>query len=104
MRYVEIMINTTKSKVLNYVEKALSKQTTLYYGCHTPKWIREKTDAKAGDTVTVYGIPKKEKTKPYQHKQEGYAIISRKRVYNGMLLQFDGNKWLKLAEKFKTEE
>lgn len=26
------MINITKSKVLNYVEKVLSKQTTLYYG------------------------------------------------------------------------
>lgn len=55
------MININKSKVLNYVEKALSEQTTFYYGCQTPKWIREKTDAKAGDTVTVYGIPKKKK-------------------------------------------
>ncbi|WP_298767488.1 hypothetical protein [uncultured Fibrobacter sp.] len=90
------MININKSKVLNYVEKALSEQTTFYYGCQTPKWIREKTDAKAGDTVTVYGIPKKEKTKPHPHKEEGYAIISRKRVYNGTLLQFDGNKWLRL--------
>ena len=26
----------------------------------------------------------------------GYAIISRKRVYNGTLLLFDGNKWFRL--------
>lgn len=35
----------TKIKVLNYVEKALSEQTTLYYGCQTPgKAIREPQD------------------------------------------------------------
>lgn len=44
------MINITKSKVLNYVEKALSEQTTLYYGCQTPKWIHQKTDAAAEST------------------------------------------------------
>lgn len=86
------MDGRTKSKVLNYIEKVVSEQTP--YGYQTPKWIKEKTDAKAGDTVTVCGIPKKEKTKPYPHKEEGYAIISRKRVHNGTLLLFDGSKWI----------
>ena len=90
------MDERTKSKVLNYVEKALSGQTTLYYGCQTPKWIREKTDAKAGDTVTVYGIRQRWDKPPYPHYEDGYAVISHKRVYNGTLLCFDGNKWFRL--------
>lgn len=68
------MNTRTKSKVLNYVEKALSGQTTLYYGCQTPKWIREKTDAKAGDTVTVYGIPKKKRQCRIRMKKKGMQL------------------------------
>ena len=82
--------------IRNYIAKMLSNTKVYYYGQQLPKWIRNKLDAKAGDSVTVYGIPKKRKTKPYPHEEEWYAIISRKRVYNGTLLLFDGNKWFRL--------
>ena len=72
-----------KSKVLAYVEKALTEQMPLHYRFQTPKWIREKIDAKAGDKVTVYGLPKNK-----------YGIVSGKRVYNRDILMYDGKRWI----------
>lgn len=45
-----------KSKVRKFVDEILSTKTSVYFGCREPIWIRQKTDAKAGDSVTVNGI------------------------------------------------
>lgn len=45
-----------KNTIQRYVDEILSTQTSVYFGCRNPRWIRQKTDAKAGDTVTVNGI------------------------------------------------
>lgn len=77
------MNERTKNKVMKYVENALRKDITVYYGNKNPKWIRDKIDAKAGDTVTV------SVTKPSK-----YGIVNKKRVYNSTILIFDGEKWI----------
>ena len=86
-----------KNAIRQYVDEILSKETTTHYHCQEPKWIREKKDAKRGDTVTVYGIESKLKEKPFPHYEEGCAVISHKRVYNGTLLCFDGKEWIQIA-------
>ena len=90
------MTRTNKS-VKRFVEKALSKKTSVYYGLHTPKWIREKIDAQAGDTVSVSGLKDRYKEKPYPHFEEGYGYVDGKRMYNGTLLAFDGERWIIIA-------
>lgn len=91
------MTRTNKS-VKKFVEKALSKKTSVYYGLHTPKCIREKTGAQAGDTVSVSGLKDRYKEKPYPHFEEGYGYVDGKRVYNGTLLAFDGERWIFIDE------
>lgn len=91
------MTRTNKS-VKKFVDKELSKKTSVYYGQYTPKWIREKTDAQAGDTVSVSGIKDRYKEKPYPHFEEGYGYVDGKRVYNGTLLAFDGERWIFIDE------
>ena len=68
------------------MDKILKLQTSIYYGVKTPAWIREKIDAKAGDSVTVGGIT----------RRHGYGYVSRRRVYNGTILCYDGEKWIVL--------
>lgn len=89
----------TNNSVKEFVEKFLSEQTktSVYYGLHTPKWIREKVDAQAGDTVGVSGLKDVYKEKPSPHFEEGYGYISGKRVYNGTLLCHDGERWIIIA-------
>lgn len=87
--------NNKERKIVNEI---LSTPTSVYFGCREPIWIRQKTDAKAGDTVTVNGLKQRWIYKPpYPHYEEGYAVISHKRVYNGTLLCFDGKKWIQIA-------
>ena len=85
-----------KDSVMRYVQNALGKQTSVYFGCQSPKWIRSKMDAHAGDTVTVYDIPKIRLKKPPFTLRESFAVINHRRVHNGTLLCFDGEDWIKL--------
>lgn len=91
------MARTNKS-VKRFVEKELSNKTSVYYGLHTPKWIREKTGEQAGDTVCVSGLKDRYKGKPYPHFEEGYGYVNGNRVYNGTLLAFDGERWIFIDE------
>jgi hypothetical protein len=86
-----------KSAIRKYVDEIVSTQTSVYFGFRDPRWIRQKTDAKAGDSVTVNGIKQMYKDKPYPHYEEGYAVISNERVYNGTLLCFTGKEWIQIA-------
>lgn len=88
--------------IRNYIAKMLSN-TTVYYGQQLPTWIRNKLDAKAGDSVTVGGIPKRPAYKPYPHLKESYGVINHKRVYNGTLLYFDGKEWIQISGPRKSK-
>lgn len=78
-----------RNSVKKFVEKALSKKTTVYYGLNTPKWIREKIDAQAGDTVSVMILQN-------GFIKEKYGYVNRKRVHHGDKLYFDGENWVNL--------
>ena len=83
------MMTRTNKSVKKFVEKALSKKTTVYYGLNTPKWIREKFDAQAGDTVSVLILQN-------GFVKEKYGYVNRMRVHHGDKLYFDGEKWVNL--------
>lgn len=93
----------SQKDIRNYIAKMLSN-TTVYYGQQLPTWIRNKLDAKPGDSVTVGGIPKKPTYMPYPHLKESYGVINHKRVYNGTLLYFDGKEWSQISEPRKSKK